>query len=282
MPELPEVETIRRQIDHALRDKTVERFELRHPDVWHSAPGSDDPALLDGAKLTSVDRRGKYLLAHFSPDLILIIHLRMTGQLLLKPLEAPLAPHTNASFYFPELRLDFRDVRRFGRLELSRVNEPWASKATLETLGPEPLTEAYTVAWLRGKAKRHQGLQSKAFLLNQQVIAGLGNIYVDEILHRSRIHPARPVRHLKTADFTRIREATQAIITQALELGGSSFSDYLHADGSQGSYIKVAAVYGRAGQPCLSCGTTLEKTRIAGRGTVYCPQCQKAPRSFKP
>lgn len=282
MPELPEVEAIRRSLIRSLVGASLDRLVILHPDVWNSSPSCQDPRIISGRELTAIDRRGKYLVLHFAPDLQLIIHLRMTGQLLLKPHDAPVAPHTHAQFYFPDTRLDFRDVRRFGRLELSRVEEEWASKKTISGLGPEPLSEDFTVPWLRNKAKRHQGLKAKAFLLNQSITAGLGNIYADEILFRAKIHPARPIRHLKTKDLERIHTATQEVIQTALNMGGTSFRDYLHADGSRGDYLSVAAVYGRAGQPCKTCSTPLTKTRIAGRGTVYCSTCQKAPRGFKP
>lgn len=282
MPELPEVEAVRTQLAATLQGRRLDRLSILHSDVWNSSASCEDPAVLNNGVLSSVDRRGKYLILNFTPEYNLIIHLRMTGQLLIKEAEAELEPHTHASFSFGSTRLDFRDVRRFGRLELSRHNEDWASKLTIAELGPEPLSDSFTVSWLRGKAKRHQRLNSKAFLLNQKVIAGLGNIYADEILHRSKIHPARPVRHLKTADLTRIHDAAREIIQASIALGGTSFSDYLHTDGSRGDYLSVAAVYGRGGKPCRSCGTELIKTRIAGRGTVYCPFCQKPPRGFKP
>lgn len=282
MPELPEVEAIRSAIDRTFCGHQLIHLKVHHPDVWLGAPATPTPDILVGETLLHTYRRGKYLSLIFTSQLRLIVHLRMTGQMRLRLPDDPVSTHTHVQFYFDNGRMDFRDVRRFGRLELSRVEDTFCSTESIEKLGPEPTLDTLTLAHLRQEAKRHPNLTLKAFLLNQSVVAGLGNIYADEISFVANIHPARRVRQLKPSDWKLLHHSILSVIEEAVALGGTSFSDYIHLDGSKGQYQEVARVYTRKGQPCLECQTPLIKTRVAGRGTVYCPNCQPAPRGFKP
>jgi formamidopyrimidine-DNA glycosylase len=271
MPELPEVESVRRAIAPALEGRLLQHVEI--DDVRLTRP--EDPlevaAELTGERVEHVDRRGKYLIVRFASGRALLIHLRMTGSLLREPGEAS---HVRAV-----LRLDdgstvgYRDVRRFGTLLLLEPGElePYLGAR----LGEEPLVAAFTA---KGLGERLEGRRAplKAALLDQRTLAGLGNIYVDEALWYAKLHPLRPAGSLDRNELRRLHNA----IRKALELGiarqGSTLSDYRLPDGSSGSMQKEFRAYGRTGEPCDRCGTSLEKIRVAGRGTWFCPRCQPA------
>jgi formamidopyrimidine-DNA glycosylase len=272
MPELPEVESVRRAIAPALEGRRLEHVEIT--DVRLTRP--EDPlevaAELTGERVERVDRRGKYLIVRFASGRALLIHLRMTGSLLRDPAAAT---HVRAV-----LRLDdgsevgYRDVRRFGTWLLLEPGElePYLD----ERLGEEPLVAAFTA---KGLGERLAGRRTsvKAALLDQRTLAGLGNIYVDEALWHARLNPLRSAGSLERNELRRLHTA----VRKALELGiarqGSTLSDYRLPDGSSGGMQKEFRAYGRTGEPCDRCGTPLEKTRVAGRGTWFCPRCQPAP-----
>ena len=272
MPELPEVESVRRAIAPALEGRRLEHVEI--DDVRLTRP--EDPlavaAELTGERVEHVDRRGKYLIVRFASGRALLIHLRMTGSLLREPEEAS---HVRAV-----LRLDdgttvgYRDVRRFGTWLLLEPGElePYLGAR----LGEEPLVAAFTA---KGLGERLAGRRAplKAALLDQRTLAGLGNIYVDEALWYARLHPLRPAGSLARGELQRLHRA----IRKALELGiarqGSTLSDYRLPDGSSGMMQREFRAYGRTDEPCDRCGTPLEKIRAGGRGTWFCPRCQTLP-----
>ena len=270
MPELPEVETVRRAIAPALEGRTLDHVEIS--DVRLTRP--EDPlvvaAELTGERVEQVDRRGKYLIVRFASGRTLLIHLRMTGSLLHEP--------TNASHIRAILRLDdgtevgYRDVRRFGTWLLLEPGdlEPYLGAR----LGGEPLVAAFTA---KGLGERLEGRRAplKAALLDQRTLAGLGNIYVDEALWYARLHPLRPAGSLERGELQRLHRA----IRKALELGiarqGSTLSTYRLPDGSSGSMQREFKAYGRLDEPCDRCGTPIVKSRVGGRGTWFCPHCQR-------
>jgi formamidopyrimidine-DNA glycosylase len=272
MPELPEVESVRRAIAPALGGRTLEHVEI--DDVRLTRP--EDPlavaAELTGERVDRVDRRGKYLILRFASGRALLIHLRMTGSLLRDPVDAT---HLRA-----RLRLDdgttvaYRDVRRFGTWLLLEPGElePYLA----ERLGEEPLVSAFTA---KGLGERLQGRRAplKAALLDQRTLAGLGNIYVDEALWYARLNPLRPGGSLERNELQRLHRA----IRKALELGiarqGSTLSDYRLPDGSSGEMQSEFRAYGRTDEPCDRCGTIFAKARVGGRSTWYCPRCQPLP-----
>jgi formamidopyrimidine-DNA glycosylase len=277
MPELPEVETIRRQLAPALEGRRIETVEVRDARWSMPAPPEAVEAALRGRKIERVWRRGKYLVLSLEDDVHLVMHLRMTGNLLLDDGDCEDPGHLRVVVHLDDgSRLLFVDVRRFGTgdvlLGSDSLAEYFASR-----LGVEPLDTNFTAEALRAMARgRKQPV--KAFLLTQERIAGVGNIYADEALFRARIHPLRPVGTLKRAQLEALRQG----VVESLELGidskGASIDDYRHVDGARGSFQDRFLVHLRAGEPCPRCRTPIEKLRAAGRGTYVCPNCQRRPR----
>ena len=276
MPELPEVETIRRQLAPALEGRRLVHVDVRDPRWCEPAPPEAIEDALRGRRIESVGRRGKYLILSLSDDVHLVMHLRMTGNLLLSG-EAEDPAHLRVAINLDDgRRLLFVDVRRFGTGDVLLGGDA-LERYFDSRLGVEPLSADFTAEALRALARgRKQPV--KAFLLNQERIAGVGNIYADEALFRARIHPLRPVGKLKREQI----EALRAGVIESLELGidskGASIDDYRHVDGARGSFQDRFLVYSRAGEPCARCGTPIEKLRAAGRGTYVCPSCQRRPR----
>ncbi len=277
MPELPEVETIRRQLAPALEGRRIETVEVRDARWSMPAPPEAVEDALRGRRIERVWRRGKYLVLSLEDDVHLVMHLRMTGNLLLDDGDSENPGHLRVVVHLDDgSRLLFVDVRRFGTgdvlLGSDALAEYFASR-----LGVEPLDADFTAEALRAMARgRKQPV--KAFLLTQERIAGVGNIYADEALFRARIHPQRPVGTLKRAQLEALRQG----VVESLELGidskGASIDDYRHVDGARGSFQDRFLVHLRAGEPCPRCGTPIEKLRAAGRGTYVCPNCQRRPR----
>ena len=271
MPELPEVETIRRQLSTSIVGLTITGVRAS----WEkSLTGQGiSPTAAIHQEVVEVSRRGKVLLVHLSGDVSILVHLRMTGQLLLDPGRQGEGPLTRAVLSLSEGQLVFNDQRKFGRLVVmatSRIGDD----ALLARMGPEPLSEAFTVEGLRQAIGRHRTASIKAVLLDQSTVAGLGNIYVDEVLFVAGIHPATPCAALTKSRITKIAEAIRIVLTLAIARGGSTMRDYRDATGAHGTYLDVAHVFGRTGQPCRACGSQIVKERVAGRGTHVCRSCQ--------
>jgi formamidopyrimidine-DNA glycosylase len=276
MPELPEVETIRRQLAPALEGRRIVDVRVRDSRWCEPAPPEAVEDAVRGRAIERVARRGKYLILSLEDDVHLVMHLRMTGNLLLTADPAD-PPHMRVDMRLDDgQRLLFVDVRRFGTGDVLL-----GSDALVEyfdsRLGVEPLSADFTGEALRAMAKgRKQPV--KAFLLNQERIAGVGNIYADEALWRARIHPLRPVGTLKRDQI----EALRGAVVESLQLGidskGASIDDYRHVDGARGTFQERFVAYSREGEPCLRCGTAIQKLRAAGRGTYVCPSCQRRPR----
>jgi formamidopyrimidine-DNA glycosylase len=280
MPELPEVETIRRQLAPALKGRRIESVRVLDPRWCEPAPPEAIEDALRGRVIEEVGRRGKYLIVSLEDDVHLVMHLRMTGNLLLAAAGEEEPAHLRVDIRLDDGRhLRFVDVRRFGTGDVLLGAEALADYFG-SRLGVEPLGADFTAEALRAMARgRKQPV--KAFLLNQERIAGVGNIYADEALWRAKIHPLRPVGTLKRAQIEALRDA----VVESLELGidskGASIDDYRHVDGAQGSFQDRFVAYSRAGEPCFRCGTPIEKLRAAGRGTYVCPSCQRRPRVRK-
>ena len=278
MPELPEVETIRRQLAPALEGKVLERLEVLDPRWCEPAPPEELAAAAEGRTIEAVTRRGKYLTLALSDEVHLVMHLRMTGNLLLvRPEEDdPGRRHLRVRFAVTGERLLFVDVRRFGTGVVLLGSEA-RERYFAARLGVEPLSPDFTADALRALAKGRRA-PVKAFLLSQERIAGVGNIYADEALYRAGIHPLRPVGTLRRAQVAGLRDAVVASLEAGIDARGATIDDFRHSDGARGSFQDRFLVHLREGKPCGRCGTTIRKLRAAGRGTYVCPRCQRAPR----
>ena len=274
MPELPEVETIVADLRPHLAGRTIVSCDLLFPTIVRHPEPEVFIDSVAGMRINSVRRRGKYILIDLESELLLIVHLGMTGQLRLVDADAPIEKHTHAVFTLDDSRhLRYRDPRRFGRLLLGTEQSLIASKK-LPNLGPEPIDPAFVADDLyRRLRKRRTAL--KAFLLDQGALAGVGNIYADESLHRARLRPDRVAGSLSRKSARRLHESLRDSLLVAIANRGSSVDTYRDAWGDMGGQQEKLLVYGRAGEPCFTCGRPLALIRIAGRSTVFCRRCQR-------
>lgn len=273
MPELPEVEQVRISLLPHIVGKTIEKVRVDLPKmILHPDPDAF-ARRLQGARFTGVRRRGKYLGLELEGGDWLLVHLRMTGALLALPKDQKEPPYTRMAFFLSgRENLYFTDIRTFGVAAL--VGEDgWRDKG-YESLGPEPLEPALTAEYLRARAKGKTTVV-KGFILDQSVIAGLGNIYADEALFAAGIRPTRRVNRLTRKEWEALTLGVRAVIHQGLEHHGTTFRNYQDADGKMGDNSRYLQVYHRKGLPCRRCGTLLKQIKVAGRGSVYCPHCQK-------
>ncbi|HEX3804658.1 MAG TPA: bifunctional DNA-formamidopyrimidine glycosylase/DNA-(apurinic or apyrimidinic site) lyase [Solirubrobacteraceae bacterium] len=276
MPELPEVETIRRQLAPHLEGRTLTSVDLRDFRWTQPAPPELIAAELTGAQVQKLGRLGKYLIWELDGDRHLLVHLRMTGSLLLDA--EPESPYTHARFELDDGHvLTYVDPRRFGTAHLMLSIE--ARDAYLKArLGVEPFTPEFTAEYLRAQA-RGRTAPIKSFLLDQRRIAGIGNIYADEALHRAGVHPLRPAGSLTLAQWRALKDAIEVSLTAGIDAKGASIDDFRHVDGARGSFQDRFLVHTRAGEPCPTCGATIRKLFVGGRGTYVCEKCQPKPRA---
>jgi formamidopyrimidine-DNA glycosylase len=273
VPELPEVETIRRGLEPLVVGRRIERAAIRDPRLTRPFDPDDVARQIQGERITGLGRRGKYLVVRFESGRFLLIHLRMTGNFRVAGSDPADGPHDRAV-----LRLDngsdviYRDIRRFGTWLLVEPQE--LAPYLAERVGDEPLDEAFHAAAL---ATRLAGRRApiKSALLDQRTVAGMGNIYADEALWRARIHPLRPAGELERDELRRLHRALRDALRMGIARQGATLSNYATPDGASGRMQEEFKVYGREGEPCPRCGTPIEKIRAAGRGTHYCPNCQR-------
>ena len=287
MPELPEVETVRRGLDPVMAGRTIIRATVNRPDLRWPLPDRMAERLT-GRRVLALRRRSKYILADLSSAETLIIHLGMSGRILVTQGDATAEPgrfhHARTA---PEkhdhvvleteggARITFNDARRFGAMDLWPTAD-LDHHRLLAGIGPEPLgnafDEPYLVARLAGRAT-----PVKAALLDQRLVAGLGNIYVCEVLHRTGISPLRKAGRISAARAARLVPAIRAVLSEAIAAGGSTLRDYVQADGELGYFQHAFRVYGREGEPCLTpgCGGTIRRVVQSGRSSFYCPVCQR-------
>lgn len=286
MPELPEVETIRRDLESRILNKKISRVNVRLPKILRGSTELFEETLKNNA-VVSLKRIGKLLQLELAQTpFVLLIHLKMTGQLLYKNNEDFVAGgHPFPAFNEPlpnkwthiELefadgsQLYFNDLRQFGYWQLVTKDE---QKSINAKYGIEPLTPNFTWETFSHKMQNKRGVL-KAVLLDQTFISGLGNIYADEVCFLSRVLPTRRVESLTTVELQALYESCVSIIEKAVTHRGTSFRDFKDTEGREGGYAKFLAVYGRENQPCLRCGFPIEKIKLAGRGTHFCPHCQK-------
>lgn len=273
MPELPEVEQVKKTLYPHVVGKKINAVEVRLPRLIQYPNAEIFAEKLRGRTITSIDRKGKYLRLNLDKDLYLLVHLRMTGALLAvkKMMAEPL--YAKIKFVLTgDEDLWFTDIRTFGTLYLIDHNDK--SVEGYATLGPEPLSKELTVDYL-GAICSKKSAAIKGVILDQKVIAGLGNIYADEALFAAGILPQRPANSLNKADIARLIEAVNAVIAQGIKNHGTTFRNYQDADGNQGDNVKHLFVYGRKGEKCKVCGETLCGLKVAGRGSTYCSKCQR-------
>jgi formamidopyrimidine-DNA glycosylase len=277
LPELPEVETVVRGLRPHLEGRRI--AAARRSRLLRALPSRGRVAGgLAGRKLIRLWRRGKYLLADLDDGRTLMVHLGMSGQLLLEPRDSAPRKHLHLGVRFAGLKAELRfyDPRRFGKVALGSIEElsGWTG---LGALGLEPL-EADVEEIARAIGARRKRL--KALLLEGGAVAGVGNIYADESLFRARLHPLRVASTLKPAEALRLATEIQSVLNEAIESGGSTIGDYLQPDGRAGGFQDEHLVYGRAGQPCPRCGREIKRLEVAGRGTHICTRCQRPPRKI--
>jgi len=274
MPELPEVETIRRQLAPKVAGREIAAVEIGLPRLLKYP----DPACflreIIGKRIEKLERRGKYLLFRLTGDMTMIIHLRMTGRLFYRAADTVRDAHTHVVFVFDNgFELRFADMRTLGTLCLLADTELGKIKG-LHEMGPEPLTAAFDLKYFQ-QLLANKKTKIKGLLLDQRRIGGLGNIYVDESLNLAGIHPERPAGSLSPDEISNLHQAINTVIREGIEHGGTTFRDYVDGEGKAGTHQHHLRVYGRKQEPCVTCGTAIERKEVAGRGSYYCPCCQK-------
>lgn len=295
MPELPEVETIRRGLQQTIVGLRIVDVESLHPkSLQTSAELVGEHAI--GSAIVGFERFGKVLVVRLDSGWSLLFHLKMTGQMVLVQPDgvryagghptksmADTLPDKSTKIIFrlsDNSTLYFNDQRIFGWVKLV-PNDEVLRDTLIARLGPEPLTEAFELKGFAATLARRPKSQIKPVILDQSVVAGVGNIYADESLHLAKIHPATLAGDLKPAQVKKLYEAIKTIISLGVEYGGTSFTSYVNALGGTGDYLHHARVFKRQGLTCPVCGTVILKTRVGGRGTHFCPTCQKSPRGWK-
>ncbi len=275
MPELPEVETIRRHLAPHLEGRVLSALEVLDPRWCRPLAGDEVAAAVEGRRVEALGRRGKYLIWELEHDVHLMLHLRMTGTLLLDPPTPP--RHTRVRFALDDGReLIFDDPRRFGTGELA-LGGAARDAFFAARLGIEPFSPGFTSAHLYALTRVSRA-PIKAFLLDQRKIAGVGNIYADEALFRAGVHPLRPAARLTRKQVAALRDAVVASLEEGLAAKGASIDDFRDPDGVQGSFQDRFLIHLREGEPCLVCARPVRKLRAAGRGTYVCERCQPRPR----
>src|SRR4051794_27615982 len=283
MPELPEVETIRRHLAPHVEGRTLEAVDVLDERWCRPLAPAEMVAAIQGRRIDALARRGKYLVWELSDDVYLLMHLRMTGTLLLDP--DPPSRHPRVRFELCDgpgrnpRTLVFDDPRRFGTGELALGPEPLAAFFDAR-LGVEPLEHDFTAAHLYALAQTSRA-PVKAFLLDQKRVAGVGNIYADEALFRARVHPLRPANRLTRAQCAAIRDAVVESLMAGLEAKGATIDDFRDPYGVSGSFQDQFLVHLREREPCPNCGHPVRKLRAAGRGTYVCERCQPRPRATR-
>ncbi|MCX6806108.1 MAG: bifunctional DNA-formamidopyrimidine glycosylase/DNA-(apurinic or apyrimidinic site) lyase [Patescibacteria group bacterium] len=289
MPELPEVETVRLGLQEFLPGQAILSINT---DWANSLPIADEliENYLIGAKVESVKRRGKLIIMPLTSKYSLLIHLKMTGQLVYRPnsgkgfggghpsdslIDKLPNKSTRVTIKLSDGILFFNDQRKFGWVKLEKSQGLYRNNAFLSKLGPEPLEDSYTFELFNSAIQRHPNTSIKAAILDQTVLAGVGNIYADESLFAARIHPLTKAGLVSTIKLKRLYKSIREVMSLSISLGGSSDRNYVDAKGNKGSYLKFAKVFRKEGSPCPECGGVIKKIRAAGRGTHICPRCQK-------
>lgn len=273
MPELPEVETVKRTLEELVVGKTIQSVDIAWPNIIkRPADPTEFTTEVKGQTIHSMRRRGKFLLFDLD-DIVMVSHLRMEGRYgVYKQDDAPV-PHTHVTFGFSDgTELRYQDVRKFGTMHLFEKGKEEETMPLIQ-LGVEPFDEAFTVKLLTN-ASQKTTRKIKPFLLDQKTVVGLGNIYVDEALFRARIHPERLAHSLTNEEFQKLHHSIVETLSEAVQLGGSSIKSYVNGQGEMGMFQQTLEVYGRKNEPCKHCEDMIIRIVVGGRGTHYCPTCQ--------
>lgn len=282
MPELPEVETVRRDLESRIIGRTIVSCEVSKnaPRLVQLITSDEFCRQLTDRRIAGLRRRGKYLIIDLDDERAWVLHRGMSGNVLYRDPGAPEDPWVRASFVLDDgHELRWADLRKFGKMWI--VED---ATMVVETLGPEPLEAEFTPEVLRARAGKRTA-PIKSVLLDQKVVAGVGNLYSDEALHHAKVHPLRPANKLKPGDWRRLH----AGIFDALHMGinargsslGTTLRDHVNVDGDPGENQKTVKAYGRDGEPCFNCGTLMRRIIVGGRSAVFCPKCQPAPRGSR-
>ena len=272
MPELPEVETVRRGLEKLILGKKISSIEIRYPKMIKTDLHAFQKEMT-GQVIQTMGRRGKYLLFYLS-DKVLISHLRMEGKYFYYPDQVPERKHAHVLIHFEDGgTLVYEDVRKFGTLELL-APELLDSYFISKKLGPEPTEKDFDLGSFKLALKKSKK-PIKSHLLDQTLVTGLGNIYVDEVLWRAKVHPSRTSNSLTAQEARKVHDETINVLGQAVEKGGSTIRTYTNAFGEDGTMQEFHQVYDKAGQACSRCETIIEKIQLGGRGTHFCPKCQR-------
>lgn len=272
MPEMPEVETVRRSLLPLVKGKTIKKVTLWYPNIVDT---DHDKFVkeLPGKKIVNIDRYAKYLLFRLSDNLTIVSHLRMEGKYHLVNSKLPKSKHDHVELEFTDgSALRYNDVRKFGRMELI-ITGTERQTTGIGKLGLEPNSSEFTLSYLVNKLHTKKK-NIKNALLDQTIVAGLGNIYVDEVLWQSGIHPLSSSSAIPKKQIESLYQNINNEIAQAIALRGTTVHTYLDANGDEGGFQDYLKVYGHSGESCAKCGTTLEKIKVNGRGTTFCPRCQ--------
>lgn len=274
LPELPEVETIKNTLAPKIRGKEFVEVQVKLPKVIASPSPETFCQELKRKTVTELGRRGKYLLIFLTSNLTLILHLRLSGRLTYTPSPFPPARHTHVIFTFHDgAQLHFNDLRQFGQLSLVPTLE-LAQFPPLAKLGPEPLSPSFNAEAFADLISQRKG-QLKPLLIDQTFLAGIGNIYADEILFHTGLSPRRSAATLTPSEVARLYQSICTVLEAGISSRGTSVRDYVDGEGKRGDYQNKLCVYAREKMPCFSCGNPIERQRLGGRSTYFCPTCQK-------
>lgn len=273
MPELPEVETIRKTLSHLVLDKQIEDVSIYWSNIIQYPEDDEEFRIkVRDERITNIARRGKFLLFYLE-EYVLVSHLRMEGKYKIVSKDEPLTKHTHVVFHFTDgTDMRYEDVRKFGTMHVFPIGEEFKKKP-LNQLGPDPFETTYTPEYVKERLSK-TSRTIKATLLDQTIIAGLGNIYVDEVLFLANIHPERRSHTLTEQEIETIYIKAKEVLQHAIDLGGTTIRSYVDGKGEMGMFQQELYTYGQDGKPCHHCGTLIEKIKVAGRGTHYCPECQ--------
>ncbi|MBC6369307.1 bifunctional DNA-formamidopyrimidine glycosylase/DNA-(apurinic or apyrimidinic site) lyase [Lactobacillus kullabergensis] len=272
MPEMPEVETVRRTLLPLIKGKTIKEVTVWYPKII-TGDAKEFAKQLTGKKIENIDRYAKYLLIRLSDNLTIVSHLRMEGKYRLVKINTKKDKHDHVQIVFKDnSALRYNDVRKFGRMQLIKTGTE-REKTGIGKLGVEPNSAAFTVSYLQnGLVRKKKNIKNT--LLDQSIVAGLGNIYVDEVLWETKIHPLSQANAIPAEKIAQLHDNINSLIELAIAERGTTVHTYLDANGKTGGFQKMLQVYGHKGEPCVRCGTPLEKIKVNGRGTTFCPKCQ--------